>query len=133
MRYSSKRKTTRRRRGGSTFQSPDIVGKIYADWCGHCKDLAPEWETMKTNLITQMSGNVPEFIEIESKDWEAKRNHLEQKTGKIEFIGYPTIFKWKKGGKVEYYNGNRTANELTQWIMKQNGGKRKRKTYKRRG
>ena len=32
-----------------------IVGEIYADWCGHCKVLKPEWEKMKT-MIKQNTG-----------------------------------------------------------------------------
>ena len=32
-----------------------IIGKIYADWCGHCNMLKPEWEKMK-NMIKHNTG-----------------------------------------------------------------------------
>ena len=27
-----------------------VIGKIYAEWCGHCVALKPEWEAMKQEL-----------------------------------------------------------------------------------
>ena len=29
---------------------PVIIGLIYANWCGHCQALKPEWNTFKKNL-----------------------------------------------------------------------------------
>ena len=41
--------------------------------------------------------------------------------------GYPTIYKIKKGGKVEYYNGERTVKKLVSWALQKQGKSKKQK------
>lgn len=129
-----------------------IVGKIYANWCGHCTALAPEWEKMKTQLKSKHSSIV--FEEIEQSEEAIKLNRVNRlyrnRTSKQVAMqdGYPTIFKIVKG-KLSYYNGPRTADALVKWVdtpdvnggedietvsVKNNmlGGKRKTKTRRRK-
>ena len=114
---------------------PIVVGKIYAEWCGYCIALQPEWEKMKT----QLGGKTVIFKEIKSNDIDSgikdiNETYLNKSDKKLELEGgYPTIFKIKNG-KLEYYNGNRTSHDLANWVLGkiQNGGKSKksRKTIK---
>jgi hypothetical protein len=95
-----------------------IVGKVYADWCGHCKSLAPEWNKM-TKHIRKMKGkhNVA-FVKIEEKQIEPKLRNIEKHAGvKIHVNGYPTLFR-VSDGKVTYYNGNRTSEQMANWYLK---------------
>jgi thiol-disulfide isomerase/thioredoxin len=114
---------TKKNRNRKT-QKRRVVGKLYATWCGHCQTLEPEWQKMKANLVKMYKGGV-EFVEIESENMERGLDKL-NKTFKTKVKlqgGYPTMFKIERGkNKVEYFKGNRVADELTKWSM---GGKNK--------
>lgn len=108
-----------------------IIGKIYANWCGHCNALKPHWEKMKSDL----KNNPIEIVEIE--DSEVARLTAFKKKHGIQINGYPTIFKIL--GKVEYYNGPRDAKSIKQWALlnaikggKMRSKRRKFKTIKKR-
>ena len=96
-------------------KSAITVGLIYANWCGHCQHLKPEWKKMKKG----MRGTNCHYLEIEDADHHKDRKiaHVNSilKTGKLEANGYPTVFK-VKGGKLEYYQGERTAQAMQQWF-----------------
>ena len=118
-----------------------IVGKVYANWCGHCKSLAPEWEKLKHMLPL----NKFEIIDIEEKETQ-KRTNFESNHKPLNVSGYPTIFKYNpanKANKVEYYTGTRLAKQMKTWVLSsasssfhktKRGGfrKKKRTTYKKR-
>ena len=73
--------------------------EFFAPWCGHCKNLAPEWETAATKLKgSVMVGAVDATV----------HTNLASKYG---VKGYPTIkvFKAGKKGKATDYNGPREA------------------------
>ena len=64
-----KRKTFRNRKvnnkGGN--KNEIVVGKIYANWCGHCQNMADAWESMKKDLVEQKGGK---FVFEEKRiDW----------------------------------------------------------------
>lgn len=108
-----------------------IVGKIYAEWCGHCQRLEPEWKQMKEKL--NKIGNI-EFVEIEEQELdkldEFNEKNKERLGGKkVVYEGFPTIFKIV-GGNITYYNGVREADEMYGWATTKGG--RRRKTYKRK-
>jgi thiol-disulfide isomerase/thioredoxin len=100
---------------------------IFAEWCGHCQALKPEWARMKESL-----DNHPGFkkrggiiIEIEDSDPEKdiKIDNINKKINsgtKLQANGYPTIFK-KTGGMIEYYEGGRSADEMRAWFLGGNG------------
>jgi thiol-disulfide isomerase/thioredoxin len=92
--------------------SPIIVGKVYANWCGHCQHLKPEWKALKKSL----SNARVKFIEIEESE-SAKRAHFEKKNKiQLDVNGFPTIFKIHTNKPVEYYTGPRTADAMRAWI-----------------
>lgn len=113
-----------------------IIGKVYADWCGHCEALKPKWEKLKEILP---KGRV-QTIEIEESETE-KRTEFEKKYNKtINVNGYPTIFKIVNN-KIEYYSGPREPEDMKRWILstpnkktfrRHRNTKRKHKKYTRR-
>ena len=113
-----------------------FVGKLHANWCIHCKSLAPEWARMRK--ILSKTKDKYRFVSIEqskeARDLERLNKYLgivedEKKVQMKE--GYPTIFK-VVDGVVEYYNGPRMTQNLVNWVKETTGGTRKRSTHKRR-
>lgn len=99
-----------------------MIGLIYANWCGHCQSLKPEWETMKHDLIEKSEVQPYQIIEIEEsdEDKEQKMNSINRRLigDKLKSDGYPTIFKINND-RIEYYEGGRTAKDIKEWF----GGK----------
>ena len=98
-----------------------IIGLIYANWCGHCESLKPEWKIMKNKIKSSKIGNKHHFFEIEDsdiqKDKKINKINMHIKGGsKLKVEGYPTIFKLK-GGNLEYYKGGRNSNEMYNWFI----------------
>ena len=113
-----------------------VVGKLYMVGCGHCEMLEQPWNEMKKKV----GGKVMFAEDIEA----AETNKLAELNDKHESNvevqgGYPTIYKIKHGGKVEYYNRERTAKELIRWVTNKNqkntlkrGGNKRRENNKKR-
>ena len=105
-----------------------VVGKLYMVGCGHCKMLVEPWNEMKKKIGKKV---------MVAGDIEAAENHKldqlnKQHRTKVEVQGgYPTIYKIKRGGKVEYYNGERTASKLIGWALQGKQSFRNKKSKKR--
>ena len=95
-----------------------LIGKVYANWCGHCQSLKPEWLKMKKDLKSKMRkmGYLIEFVEIEEQEQD-KLAEFKQRFPNLQINGYPTIFKNGGSGELEYYQGERTANEMGNWLI----------------
>jgi len=95
--------------GDATFEEKtkegDWLVEFYAPWCGHCKNLAPTWET----LATQSKGK----FNVAKVDCTVQ---AETCTGQ-GVKGYPTI-KFFSSGKKFDYQGARTAEEFTSFVEK---------------
>ncbi|XP_004502489.3 protein disulfide-isomerase [Cicer arietinum] len=92
-----------------------IVVEFYAPWCGHCKNLAPEYEKAASILS---SHNPPIFL--------AKVDANEEKNKEIatqyEVKGFPTIKILRNGGKkIQDYKGPREADGIVEYVKKQSG------------
>ena len=98
----------------------NIIVLVYADWCGHCQALKPEWEKMEE----AMKGDERcEIVKIESEDKSGLENLNSRLDGeRIDVSGYPTILSIDgQTRKHHMYNGGRSADALIAWAK--NGGK----------
>ncbi|KAF8088456.1 hypothetical protein N665_0541s0021 [Sinapis alba] len=92
-----------------------IVVEFYAPWCGHCKQLAPEYE----KAASELSSHVPPVVlaKIDASE-ETNREFATQ----YEVQGFPTIKIFRNGGKaVQEYNGPREADGIVTYLKKQSG------------
>ena len=87
-------------------------GKIYADWCGHCVALQPEWKKVEHALLPMRSNN----IESANKDRLIDAFNRKYHTNMQKEVGFPTIFKLTKVGGIETYDGERNAKHMIAWL-----------------
>jgi protein disulfide-isomerase A1 len=86
-----------------------LLVEFYAPWCGHCKHLAPEYETAATEL--KASG-----LHIAKVDADDAQNR--PLASRFEIRGFPTL-KLFRNGKPSEYTGGRTADTIVSWMKKQ--------------
>ncbi|VVA92097.1 unnamed protein product [Arabis nemorensis] len=92
-----------------------IVVEFYAPWCGHCKQLAPEYE----KAASELSSHDPPVV-LAKIDASEETNR--EFTTKYEVQGFPTIKIFRNGGKVvQEYNGPREAEGIVTYLKKQSG------------
>ena len=106
---------------------------FHADWCGHCQQLKPEWDSMVKNLKKKNLNGL--LARIEEKN-------LDKAQCDKDIKGYPTIRVFKNGEKDEDYSGTRESKELTEFVesilskspklIEQSGGKKRKKRKRRR-
>lgn len=91
-------------------ETRNVFVEFYAPWCGHCKELAPEWEKLGEKYKDH------ENIIIAKMD--ATANDVED----VTVQGYPTLKYFPAGTerKVIDYNGNRDLETFVKFL--DNGG-----------
>ena len=120
---STRHNITAKQLHSTKLHSKSVIGKVYANWCGHCKTLIPEWTTMKNNIKNKFPDKYI-FSEIEEKNSENGVENINKlyvlgSNPKLTVNGFPTVYKILNG-KVEYYSGARKAPEMEKWFL--NGG-----------
>ncbi|GAA5904768.1 uncharacterized protein JCM6883_003897 [Sporobolomyces salmoneus] len=85
---------------------PSFV-KYYAPWCGHCKKLAPHWESLASSLENQ--------VHIYQVDCDASENKGICRQEGVQ--AYPTLIFYNRGAVVEYH-GRREEKAMKEWALK---------------
>jgi len=115
------RRTHNHTQKNQPHKSKVTLGLLYANWCGHCQALKPEWKHLKgkINKDRQMREQC-KIVEIESNEPRKDKKiamvnkHISGENKLVE-DGYPTIFLVNHG-KLEKYVGGRTSDEMHKWV-----------------
>jgi thiol-disulfide isomerase/thioredoxin len=117
-----------------------IFIKFYADWCGHCKSMVPEWHKIEE----QAKGKNIAIVEVEESTMKQDgfMAKLKEKVSNVKVDGFPTIgtITYNNRATFKPYEGGRTADEMMKEVdkIKQGGGgkqsrgKKKRTKHKKR-
>lgn len=91
-----------------TEEFSHILIEFYAPWCGHCKKLAPVYKEVADELKAQGS-------ELRLAKVDATENS--ESAGKFGVRGYPTLFFFLNGQKMDY-TGQRSKDSMVNWLLK---------------
>ena len=84
------------------YQDKAIVVILYhANWCPHCKNMMPEWNSLVANP--------PQGVQVKTVE---ESELTEEDRGRVQ--GFPTIVA-EVDGEVKEYSGGRSADEIRQW------------------
>ncbi|KAG2467964.1 PDIA6 isomerase, partial [Polypterus senegalus] len=78
--------------------------EFFAPWCGHCKNLEPEWAAAASDVKEQTKGKV-KLAAVDA----TVHQELASRYG---IRGFPTIKIFRKGEEPEDYNGGRTRSDI---------------------
>ncbi|PNY26551.1 Protein disulfide-isomerase erp38 [Tolypocladium capitatum] len=95
----------------------NVLVAFTAPWCGHCKTLAPTWETVAADFVNDAN------VLIAKVDAEAANSKALAKEQGVS--SYPTI-KWFSAGSKEgvLYQGGRSEKDLLEWVNEKAGTNR---------
>lgn len=87
----------------------------YANWCGHCQTMKPEWQKTVQNLKNNKNLNIAE-VESESVSYIQP---------KVEIVGFPSLKMYNNGKQIDEFEGQRTADIMQSFALKNCKGKSK--------
>lgn len=99
-----------------------LLVKIYADWCGHCKNMTMDWKRLihelKTNYRCKKPGCVLTIANIQAVNLEQNDPVIQN----IKYIpkdiqGVPMIMYVNKGTRGLEYSKERVYSEMLNWVI----------------
>lgn len=93
--------------------------------CGHCVQMRPQWEMMKKRVPSNVK-----IIEIDGSEMSGSPTLSRSPVGQ-ETEGFPTIMRLNNGKVVEKFSGERTEENLVNFVKKSGKGENKRRATNR--
>jgi len=75
--------------------------------CGYCTPVRPIWKKLQSKFANNQK--------VSLKHYDTETNKEEIKSANIK--GFPTIKAFKNGKEIATFSGNRTENDITEWIL----------------
>lgn len=82
----------------------------YADWCGHCNAMKPEWE----KVVSRMS-ECKDTRHINIAD--VKSDFIDELKQKPQVDGFPTIKMYNKGKEIAVFGDERNADKIEKFAI----------------
>ena len=99
-----------------------LLVKIYADWCGHCRNMTADWKRLihelKTHYRCKKPGCVLTIANIQAVNLEPSDPVIQN----IKYIpkdiqGVPMIMYVNKGARALEYSKERVYSEMLNWVI----------------
>jgi len=89
------------------LKNGDWMVLYYAEWCGHCNAMKPEWEKVVEKLKETGKINVADV----------KSDFIDSLLHKPKIEGFPTIKMYNKGREVAKFEDERSAAKIEKFAM----------------
>ena len=86
----------------------NVLLEFYAPWCGHCKKLAP--------ILDEVAVSYQNDADVTIAKLDATANDIPSESFDVQ--GYPTVYFKSASGKISPYEGDRTKEDIIQFIEK---------------
>ena len=93
----------------------DWMVLYYADWCGHCNTMKPEWQKVvnKMNIRNNSRSNIMNKINLA----EIESTHIGDLINKPQVDGFPTIKMYNNGSEVAKFEDERIADKMEKFAL----------------
>jgi len=90
----------------------DVMLLVVAQWCGHCKKLEPEYESVMQTIKKE---GCDDLVQLAKIDGVANDSPMDS----LEWTGFPSIYYIKAGSKeIQKYEGERNEKGIWKWIRR---------------